>query len=158
MTLVVLSVVVIGSLIAALAAYLLATGVLLNRVADNLDDCLQSVKTIGMQATPIGPGVVRLNKIGTDLANALPLLYEAAEGVLATKQGRTLATSPAAGDVPVGVGYLDLPEADRPEVRVPVQAVPASAPVGVGYLDAPEDVSVAVPAVTGPVGVGYLDV
>ena len=156
MTLVVLSVVVIGSLIAVLAAYLLATGVLLNRVADNLDDCLQSVKMIGTQATPIGPGVIRLNKTGTDLANTLPLLYEAAESLLPAKRGGTPAASPTAGDVPVGVGYMDLPAADRPAARVPVQAAPASAPVGVGYLDAP-DVSIAVPAVGGPVGVGYLD-
>ena len=158
MTLVVLSLVVIGALIAVLAAYLLATGVLLNRVAGNLDDCLQSVKTIGMQATPIGPGVIRLNKTGTDLANALPLLYEAAESLLPAQRGGTPAASPATGDVPVGVGYMDLPETDRPAARVPVQTAPASGPVGVGYLDAPEDVSVAVPAVTGPVGVGYLDV
>lgn len=158
MNLVVLSVVVIGSLIAVLAVYLLVTGLLLNRVADNLDDCLQSVTTIGAQAVPIGPGVVRLNKVGSELVDALSLLYEDVAPVLAAQQGGDPAASPAAGDAPVGVGYMDLPEMDRPVARTAVQPAPASAPVGVGYMDAPEASSVALPAVAGPVGVGYLDV
>lgn len=123
MTLVVLSVLVIGLFIAALAVYLLVTGVLLARTAGNLEDCLQSVKTIGMHAAVIGPGVVRLNRIGTDLANALPMLYEAAESL-----------GPAGpGARPVGVGYMDLAEQAGHPVTVP--AVVEAAPVGVGYLD-----------------------
>ena len=38
---------------------------LLSRTASHLDDCLQSVKTIGLQASVIGPGVLRLNRIGS---------------------------------------------------------------------------------------------
>jgi hypothetical protein len=42
-------------LIADLAIYLFAIGVLLNRTADNLDDSLQNVKTIAEQAEPAPP-------------------------------------------------------------------------------------------------------
>jgi hypothetical protein len=44
MTLIIVTVVVIASLIAVLAVYLSVIGVLLNRIADNLDDCLGNVK------------------------------------------------------------------------------------------------------------------
>jgi hypothetical protein len=61
MTLIVLTVAVIVLFVAVLAIYLFAIGVLLNRTADNLDDCLQSVKTVTGQAQVIGPGVERIN-------------------------------------------------------------------------------------------------
>ena len=157
MTLVVLSVVVIGLFIAVLAVYLLVTGVLLNRVADNLDDCLQSVKTIDRQAAPIGPGVVRLNKTGGELVDALALLYGGAEQLLAAKSGASTAAPASADAAPagVGVGYMDLPEMAPPR-SVAVIPGPAAAPVGVGYMDAP-GAPAAAPAAA-PAGVGYLDV
>ncbi|MGH3673300.1 MAG: hypothetical protein ACRDSH_22185 [Pseudonocardiaceae bacterium] len=58
-------------MIAVLAVYLSVIGVLLNRIADNLD--------VG-QAEVVLPGVGRINKTGDVVAGALPLLVEAAEG------------------------------------------------------------------------------
>jgi hypothetical protein len=109
MTLIFLTVAVIASLIAVLAIYLYMIGVLLNRVADNLDDCLQNVKTISEQAKVILPGVGRINQTGGVVAGALPLLIEAAEGVAAKL---------------------------APPKEAPRDAVPVAAPAGVGYLDA----------------------
>jgi uncharacterized protein YoxC len=62
MTLIVLTVVVIALLISVLAIYLLTIGVLLNRIADNLGDCLQNVKTITGQAEVIGPAAHQRNR------------------------------------------------------------------------------------------------
>lgn len=119
MNLVVLSVVVIALLIAVLASYLFATGVLLNRVAGHLDECLQSLKMIGMQARVIGPAVMRINRTGKDLVDALPLLYGGAERL-------------AQATAPPSVGYLDGPTPEIVEQYHP----PTATPVGVGYLDA----------------------
>ncbi len=83
MTLIVLTVVVIALLIAVLAIFLFAIGVLLNRVTDNLDDCLQNVKTIAAQVEVIIPGVGRINQTGGVVTGALPLLVGGAEGVTA---------------------------------------------------------------------------
>jgi hypothetical protein len=112
MLLVVLTVVIIGLLIAVLAIFLFAIGKLLNRVADNLDDSLQNVKTISGQAEIIIPGVDRINQTGSVVAGALPLLVGGAEGVavkLATP-ARTPETSTNGAPITVptgGVGYLD---------------------------------------------------
>jgi hypothetical protein len=114
-----LSVVVIALLIAALAVYLFMLGGLLNRTADNLEDCLQSVKKIHSQARVIGPGVVRLNQKGKELADAMPLLYGGAETLVAQ-------LAP-----PTSVGYMDVPE-----VPPLTHTSPQAQPVGVGYLDA----------------------
>jgi hypothetical protein len=84
MTLIILTVVIIGLLVAVLAIYLFIIGVLLNRVADNLDDCLGNVKTIAKQAEPVIPGVEHINRTGGTVAGALPLLYGGAEKI-ATK-------------------------------------------------------------------------
>ena len=54
-------------------------GVVLNRIADNLDDCLGNVKTIIRQAEVILPGIGRINQTGGVVAGALSLLVEAAE-------------------------------------------------------------------------------
>lgn len=128
MTLIVLTVVVIALLIAVLAIFLFRIGVLLNRTADNLDDCAQNVKKISHQAEVIGPGVVRINETGTAVLGALPLLCDGAESVAVAK----------------GAPYMD------PSTVPPVAAhsmVPATVtPRGSGYLDAP------------PQGLGYLDV
>ena len=109
MTLIVLTVVVIALLIAVLALFLFAIGVLLNRVADNLDDCLQNVKTIAGQAEVIIPGVGRINQTGGVVAGALPLLVGGAEGV-AAKLAPPKETPPNGAisvTVSSGVGYLD---------------------------------------------------
>ena len=81
MTLIIVTVVVIASLIAVLAVFLFAIGVLLNRIADNLDDCMGNVKTIAGQADVVIPSVERINQTGQVVAAALPLLVEGAEGV-----------------------------------------------------------------------------
>lgn len=100
MTFIILSVVVIVLLIAVLAFFLFAIGVLLNRSADNLDDCLQNVKIIAEQAAVIVPGVGRINQTGEKLEGTLPLLYENAERIDANS------APPAA--TPRGLGYLDV--------------------------------------------------
>lgn len=104
MTLVVLTVVVIATLIVVLAIYLFLIGVLLNRVADNLDDCLQNVKTITGQAEVIVPGVERINATGGVVVGALPLLCHGAESIAAKPAAPPAGATPAA---PRGVGYLD---------------------------------------------------
>lgn len=109
MTLIILTVVVIVSLIAVLAVYLSVIGVLLNRIADNLDDCLGNVKTIMGQAEVILPGIGRINQTGDVVAGALPLLVEAAEGAttkLVPPQEVPQDSVPRA--VSAGVGYLDV--------------------------------------------------
>ncbi|MGH3786068.1 MAG: hypothetical protein ACRDRG_05825 [Pseudonocardiaceae bacterium] len=129
MTLIVLTVVVIGLLIAALAIYLFVLGVLLNRIAGTLEDCWENVRIITGHAQAIGPGVTRLNKVGGDLLGAMPLLIEGADGVAAklipsaTARAAPSTAAPAASTVGtpeavrVGGGYQD-------------------SAVGVGYLDA----------------------
>jgi hypothetical protein len=119
MTLTVLTVVVIALLIAVLAIFLFRIGMLLNRTAGNLEDCVQSVKTISYQAEEIGPGVVRINETGTTVLGALPLLCDGAESVAVAKgapYGNPSTAAPAAAHVPSmvpstappqGVGYLD---------------------------------------------------
>jgi hypothetical protein len=107
MTLIVLTVVVIALLIATLAIYLFVIGMLLNRIADNLDDSLQNVKTIAKQAEPILPGVGRINQTGGVVVGALPLLVDGAERIAAKSTAPE--TTPAAipDAIPAGVGYLD---------------------------------------------------
>lgn len=83
MTLILLTVVVIATLIAVLAIYLFVIGVLLNRIADNLDDCNGSVKTIVDHAVVIVPAVEHINRTGGVVAGALPLLYGGAERIAA---------------------------------------------------------------------------
>ncbi len=113
MTLIILTVVVIALLIAVLAAFLFAIGVLLNRIADNLDDCLGNVKAIAGQAEAILPGVGRINQTGGVVAGALPLLIEGAEGIAAKvtppREAPLISDSGlnGASAVPAGVGYLD---------------------------------------------------
>ena len=133
----VLTVVVIGLLIAALAVYLFMIGVLLKRTAAALGDCLQSVRTIAGQAQVIGPGVTRINTTGGQLLGAMPLLIEGADGV-ATKLAPSAATTPvpAAPAVPAAVG--------TPAASHSGASAPEAIRTGGGYLDA-------------ATGVGYLD-
>jgi hypothetical protein len=85
MSLIFLSVLVIALLIAVLAIYLFWVGVLLNNIANNLDDCLGSVKTILGHAEVIIPAVEHINRTGGVVAGALPLLYGGAEKIIAKK-------------------------------------------------------------------------
>ncbi len=82
-TLIVLTVLAIVSLVAVLAIYLYWVGMLLTRVADNLDDANERISTIVGHAALIGPGVKHINETGTTVATALPLLYTLAEKIVA---------------------------------------------------------------------------
>ena len=81
--LVVLTVVDIVLLIAGLAFYLFWAGSLLARIATNLEECAELVRTIVRHAELIGPGVEHINETGGVVAGALPLLYGMAEGIVA---------------------------------------------------------------------------
>lgn len=91
---IILSVVDIVLLVAVLAIYLYWVSTLLNRIADNLEDASQSVKTIVSHAELIRPGVEHINRTGGVVAGALPLLYGAAEQIAA----KVAAAKGAAGD------------------------------------------------------------
>ena len=80
--LVILSVVDIVLLIAGLAFYLFWVGTLLTRIAGNLEECAELVRTIVSHAELIGPGVEHINQTGGVVAGALPLLYGMAEGIV----------------------------------------------------------------------------
>lgn len=83
MPLIIVTAICIAALIATLAIFLFIIGVLLNRIADNLDDCLGNVKTIAQQAETVIPGVEHINRTGGVVAGALPLLYGGAEKIAA---------------------------------------------------------------------------
>jgi hypothetical protein len=80
---VVLSVVVIVALIAGLAFYLFVVGGQLKRIATNLEECAELVRSIKGNAEVIAPGVEHINRTGGVIAGALPLLYGMAEGIVA---------------------------------------------------------------------------
>jgi len=94
-TLVVLTVVDILLLIAGLAFYLYWAGTLLTRIAGNLEECADLVRTIVGHAKLIGPGVEHINQTGGVVAGALPLLYGMAEEIVVDVTPR-----PAGPDVP----------------------------------------------------------
>jgi hypothetical protein len=81
--LVVLTVADILLLAAGLAFYLFWVGTLLTRIAGNLEECAELVRTIVGHAELIGPGVEHINQTGGVVAGALPLLYGMAEGIVA---------------------------------------------------------------------------
>lgn len=81
-TLIVLTVVDIVALIAGLAFYLFWVGSLLTRIAGNLEECAETVRTIDGHAALIGPGVSHIIRTGGVVAGALPLLYGMAEGIV----------------------------------------------------------------------------
>jgi len=93
--LVVLTVVDIVLLIAGLAFYLYWVGSLLTRIAANLEECGDLVRTIVGHAKLIGPGVEHINQTGGVVAGALPLLYGMAEEIVADVTPR-----PAEPEVP----------------------------------------------------------
>ena len=80
--LVVLTVIDIVLLIAGLAVYLFWVGTLLTRIAGNLEECNEIVRTVVEHAKLIGPGVEHINETGGVVAGALPLLYGMAEGIV----------------------------------------------------------------------------
>ena len=80
--LVVLSIVDIVLLIAGLAFYLFVVGGQLKRIATNLEECAELVRTIKGHAEAIEPGVEHINRTGGVVAGALPLLYGMAEGIV----------------------------------------------------------------------------
>jgi hypothetical protein len=81
-TLVILTVVDILLLVAGLAFYLFWVGTLLTRIAGNLEECAEIVRTIVGHAKLIGPGVEHINQTGGVVAGALPLLYGMAEEIV----------------------------------------------------------------------------
>ena len=80
--LVILTVVDVVLLIAGLAFYLFWVGTLLTRIAGNLEECAELVRTIVGHAELIGPGVAHINQTGGVVAGALPLLYEMVDGIV----------------------------------------------------------------------------
>ncbi|MGH3301088.1 MAG: hypothetical protein ACRDOK_05235 [Streptosporangiaceae bacterium] len=97
--LVVLTVLVIAVFTGGLALYLFWVGTLLNRIASNLEDSADLVRTIDDNAKAIGPGVAHINRIGGVVAGALPLLYGMAEQIV-----RGVAPSSASPEVPESGG------------------------------------------------------
>jgi hypothetical protein len=80
--LVVFTVIDIVLLVAGLAVYLYWVGTLLTRIAGNLEECAETVRTIVGHAKLIGPGVGHINETGGVVAGALPLLYGMAEEIV----------------------------------------------------------------------------
>jgi hypothetical protein len=80
--LVVFTVIDVVLLIAGLAFYLFWTGTLLTRIAGNLEECAETVRTIVGHARLIGPAVEHINQTGGVVAGALPLLYGMAEEIV----------------------------------------------------------------------------
>jgi hypothetical protein len=118
-TLIVLTVIDIGLLIAGLAFYLYVVGSQLDKVGARLEECADLVWDIKRNAEPIRPGVERINQTGGVIAGALPLLYGMAEGIVT---GATYEPQPA--------------DAERPPAR-PAMGVRRSRQLdGVGYRPA----------------------
>ena len=124
MMLIVSTAVVIALLIAVLAIFLFVIGVLLNRTANNLDDCAQNVKNIAYQAEAVGPGVKRINETGTTIVGALPLLCEAAERIGIAKSAPYVDPSETPSSAPHSASSAAAPAVTS-----------AASPRSVGYLD-----------------------
>jgi len=147
MTLLVLTVVVIALLIAVLAIFFFAIGGLLNRTANNLDDCVLNVKKIANQAQVIGPAIERINETGATVVGALPLLCDAAERIGIAKSAPYADPSEAPYSPPSAAPTTITRQAPYPAHPAVPAAVATISPGGVGYLD--QD---------GPRGsLGYLD-
>jgi hypothetical protein len=82
-TLVILTVTVIAIFTGGLACYLFGVGMLLSRIAANLEESADTVRKIDGHAKVVGPGVERINQTGGVVAGALPLLYGMAEQIVA---------------------------------------------------------------------------
>ncbi|MGE3286355.1 MAG: hypothetical protein AB7J32_09660 [Pseudonocardia sp.] len=112
-TLLVLTIVEIGVLIAGLAFFLILLGTLLGKIATTLEAGTGLVRQIADDTEPIRPGLEHINRTGGTVAGALPLLYgfaeEAIRKVSPTPQRPRVAT-PASGRrrsrIHETVGYL----------------------------------------------------
>ena len=114
--LVVFTVIDVVLLVAGLAFYLFWVGTLLTRIAGNLEECAEIVRTIVGHAKLIGPGVEHINETGGVVAGALPLLYGMAEGIVASVTPRPEAPAvPEPG--PARVGDAPLAPAGRGWLR-----------------------------------------
>jgi hypothetical protein len=78
----VLSIIDIALLVAGLAVYLFVIGSQLTRIAANLEECGEIVRSVVRDAEAIEPGLDHLNRTGGVVAGALPLLYGMAEGIV----------------------------------------------------------------------------
>ena len=123
-TLIVLSVVDIVLLIAGLAFYLFVVGGQLSRIATNLEECSELVRTIDRNAEVIVPGVEQINHTGGVVAGALPLLYGMAEGIVVGATYQPAATAERAG--PARLRATPVPPARRR--RLLAQRIGASGP------------------------------
>jgi hypothetical protein len=131
MILVVLTVVVIALMVAVLAVYLFLIGSRLNRIAGNLGDSLQSMTRIIDDSRKIGPGVIRINKTGSDIAGAVPLLLDDVDQLVAKTTNSSTAAAPSAPTpAPAAAADPDTSTAD------PAVSSQNAVPVGVGYMDA----------------------
>lgn len=119
MTLIVLTLVVVASVITALAAYLVLIGKALGRTAGTLGECLQSLRSIAGDAQSIGPGITRINQTGGELMGAMPLLLDDADAMAVKMAPATTVSATSSSTTRPSVGLLD--------------GAPAT---GVGYLDA----------------------
>lgn len=135
MTLIFLTIVVIALTIAVLAIFLFAIGALLNRTANNLDDCAQNVKNIAYQAEVIGPAIERINETGGTVVGALPLLCDAAERIGVAKSAPYIDPSETPYSAPSST-----PAAVTHEAAVTPEAPRSTSPRGVGYLDGDDGV------------------
>ena len=79
MILIAITVFLIVLFLVIVGCFLFAIAVLLGRIADNLDDCLESVHKIVGQAEDVLPGLGRINQTSGLLVKALPALIEVAE-------------------------------------------------------------------------------
>ena len=135
-TLTVLSVIDIVLLIAGLAFYLYVVGGQLARIATNLEECSELVRTIDRNAEVIQPGVEQINHTGGVVAGALPLLYGMAEGIVAgatyqpAAAGERGPAKPASGRrrsrMHESVGYVPGSGAGGRSAPEPESQVPAS--------------------------------
>ena len=135
---VLLSVIDIVALIAGLALYLYIVGRQLSRIATNLEECSELVRTVKENAAAIEPGLEHVNRTGGVVAGALPLLYGMAEGIVAGVTPRPDApparepARPASGRrrsrLHDGVGYVPAGSASVPAAAASAPAAAASAP------------------------------
>src|SRR5262249_24699072 len=114
--LVVFTVIDVLLLIAGLAFYLFWVGSLLTRVAGNLEECAEIVRTIVGHAKLIGPGVEHINETGGVVAGALALPDGMGGGIV----GRGRPGAGAAGGARPGrprLGHAPLAPAGRGRLR-----------------------------------------
>src|SRR5581483_6394970 len=96
----VLSIVLIGVLIAGLAFFLVVLSIQLSKIADKLEGANSLVAQINGDAEAIVPGLEHINRTGGTVAGALPLLYGFAERIIkgvSANPSRPAVAKPAMG-------------------------------------------------------------